>query len=126
MRVQFRPTVAADLAAVTTEKLPHRIQAVTAIADGRILGVGGIGFRPDGTVIAFAHFLPEFRKYPTAIHRAGREGMRLVRRSGAAVVVAEAQPGNPAAAPWLERFGFRRESVGGRFIYVWERGLNVE
>ena len=54
MRVTLRPTVAADLPHVIGEVLPHRIQAITALFGDRVIGLGGIGFRPDGTAIAFA------------------------------------------------------------------------
>lgn len=124
MRVTLRPTVAADLAAFTGQPLPHRIQAITAEFDGRVLGVGGLGFR-DGIAIAFAQITDEGRRYPAAIHRAGRAAMGLIRRSGLPRVVAEAEADNPAAARWLERLGFRH--VRGR-VYVWEREVaaNVE
>jgi hypothetical protein len=117
MRVELRPTVAADLPQVIGEPLPHRIRAITALADGRVLGIGGIGFRPDGAVIAFVQMAAEARKYPAAIHRAGLAAMRMVRASGVPRVLAEAQPGNPAAARWLERLGFTR--LGD--VYVWRR-----
>lgn len=123
-RVTLRPTLAADLA-LFTDRLPHRIQAITAELDGRILGVGGIGFRPDGTVIAFAEITDEGRKYPAGIHRAGRMAMDMIRRARVPVVVAEAQPGNPAAERWLERLGFRPVDIAGERAFVWER-RNVE
>lgn len=121
MRVSFRPTVAADLAQVTHEPLPHRIRSITAVLDGRVVGLGGIGYRPDGTVIAFAQFTDEMRAYPAAIHRAGVLGMALIRRSGVPMVVAEAQAGNPAAERWLERFGFERIDTPDGPAYVWRR-----
>jgi len=67
MRVELRPTIAEDLAYVIAVPLPHRIRAVTALADGKVIGVGGIAHRPDGTVVAFAAMLDEFRKYPAAV-----------------------------------------------------------
>lgn len=125
MRVSFRPTVAADLALITHEPLPHRIKAITAVIPDdegeRVIGLGGIGYRPDGTVIAFAQFTDAMRKYPAAVHRAGLLGMGIIRRSGAPIVVAQAQPGNPAAERWLERFGFVRIETPEGAAYVWRR-----
>lgn len=125
VRVEFRPTVAADLKAIAAAPLPHRIKAITAVIDDQIVGVGGLGFRPDGTVIAFAELTPALKRYPAAVHRAGKLGMALIRRSGVPLVIAEAQPGNPAAERWLERFGFERMTVGGAAAYVWRRETPV-
>lgn len=136
MRVILRPTVAEDLPHVTSEDLPHRIRAITALihadpsrttlGDGsvcgdKVLAIGGIGYRGDGTVVAFMAANPEFRKYPRAIHRAGIMGMKLIRDSGVKLVLAEAQEGNAAAEPWLLRFGFRPVETGGHRAFVWER-----
>lgn len=121
MRVELRPATRADLAGAFDRPAPWRVQAIAAelhggLRDGELLGVGGIAFRPDG-VFAFAQILPAGRKYPAAIHRAGRAAMALLRNSGAREVIAEAQPGNPAAVRWLERLGFVAD--GDRF--VWRR-----
>lgn len=122
MRVTLRPARPADFAQVTGRPLPHRVQAIAAViddgADGRVIGIGGLGFR-DGIAIAFVDMLPEARRYPVAIHRAGLAAMALIRRSGLPRVVAEADADNPAAARWLERLGFRRHARGA---YVWTRG----
>lgn len=126
MRVTLRPTIAADLPHVIGEPLPHRIRAITALAGDKVLGVGGIGFRPDGTVIAFVSMLEEARRYPAAIHRAGLLAMRMMRESGVPRVIAEAQADNPAAEPWLLRLGFRPVDIDGRKAYVWEARANAE
>lgn len=126
-RVVLRPTVASDLPQLVAMPLPHRIRAITAVLPGEdgeaetILGFGGIGYRPDGTAIAFAVMTDAFRKYPVAVHRAGLMGMKLIRDSGLRIVVAEAEEGNPAAEPWLLRFGFRPRVISGRRAFVWER-----
>ncbi len=126
MRVELRPTVAADLPHVIDVPLPHRIRAITAIAGGDVLGIGGIGYRPDGTVIAFVAMKDEARKYPLAIHRAGRMAMDMIRATGLPLVVAEAQENNPAAERWLLRLGFRKCTIGGREAFAWESSQNVE
>lgn len=125
-RIILRPTVAADLPQVTSEPLPYRIRAITALAGDRVLGVGGIGFRPDGVVIAFVHMIDEARQYPLAIHRAGLMAMAMIRESGVPFVVAEAQPNNPAAGPWLLRLGFRLSEFAGQTAFVWERAAHVD
>ncbi|HXI76103.1 MAG TPA: hypothetical protein VNH21_03150 [Steroidobacteraceae bacterium] len=125
MRVTFRPTIPADIPFLTNRPLPSRIQAITAEIEGRIIGLGGFAFQPDGTVIAFAEISDEARKYPVAIHRAGLMAMDLIARSRRQFVVAEAQPGNPAAERWLLRLGFTPTEIMGRKAYVWERAEHV-
>src|SRR5581483_11342561 len=103
--------------------LPHRIRAITACRGDEVLGVGGLGYRPDGIVIAFAMMTDEMRKYPRAVHRSGVLGMMLIRDSGVRQVFAEAEIGNEAAAPWLLHFGFRERTgaPGARPVYEWQR-----
>lgn len=120
--MRFRPTVAADIAHVSGgQPLPHRIRAITAELDGRVIGIGGLGYRPDGTAIAFADIDAALRKFPAAVHRAGVLGMALIRESGVPLVVAEAQPANPAAERWLRHFGFRPIELDGGTAFVWRR-----
>jgi hypothetical protein len=128
MRIEIRPTIAADLPHVIDVPLPYRIRAVTALRGDEVLGVGGIGYRPDGTVIAFAAIKDELRKYPAALHRAGLAGVAMMRASGAKPILAEAQDDNPAAAPWLERLGFAplTVTIDGEVETVWELRANVE
>jgi len=125
MRVTLRPTVPADIPFITDKPLPARIQGITAEVDGRVLGIGGFSFR-DGAIVAFVAMTDEARKYPTAIHRAGLAAMALARREGYPRIVAEAEPGNPAAERWLLRLGFKRTMLMGREAFVWERKFDVE
>lgn len=119
----LRPTTAADVASFFPEPLPFRIQATTAELDGEILGIGGVGFRPDGTFVAFVRMSDAARRYPSAIHRAGLHAVAMMRSLELPLVVAEAQPDNPAACRWLERLGFRRWS--GKDFYVWRAGTRL-
>lgn len=121
MRVRLRPTVLADLAAAGLPTPPSRIQAITAVCGDEVLGVGGIGHRADGIVIAFAQITAAGRRYPAAIHRAGRAAMAMIVASGVPEVVAEPQAGNPAAARWLNRLGFRPIDRDGQTVFVWQR-----
>ena len=119
-RVALRPTVAADLPHVIGEPLPFRIKAITAHIGDQVLGVGGLGYLPDGTVGAFVAMNAEGRKYPVAIHRAGLAAMRMIRESGEQRVVALADELVPGAVRWLERLGFKAVTVGGVTAHVWE------
>lgn len=121
MRVELRPTILSDLAQVTSETLPIRIRAITALTGERVLGIGGIGYRPDGVVIGFAAINEEFRHYPVALHRAGLAMMRVIRQSGVDQVIAIADDTVASAERWLERLGFSFTGFveHGRKIYVW-------
>lgn len=119
MRVTFRPATTADFAALYPEKIRWRTRAIAAECEGVLLGVGGIGYRPEG-VVAFAQISDEGRRYPAAIHRAGRAAMRMMRDAGVPTVIAQAQPGNPAAERWLLRLGFVREGA----LFVWRRAAD--
>lgn len=128
--VELRPTIAADLPHVIGEPLPHRIRATTAMVDGKVIGVGGIGYRPDGTVVAFVARAPGVAGYPVALHRAARMTLRAARASGIPTILAEADPTVEAAERWLVRLGFVHvgTSVNNKALYAWHRGapLNVE
>jgi RimJ/RimL family protein N-acetyltransferase len=130
-KITLRPTIPADLPHVIGEPLPCRIRAVTALADDRVIGLGGIAFPPHGPAIAFVQLapppedgagVPEARRYPVAFHRAGLAAMAMMRASGVAQVVATADAGNAAAVRWLKRLGFEeteRQDIAGRLLFVW-------
>ena len=121
--VILRPTVAADIAQVTSEPLPVRIRAITALIGDRVIGIGGIGYREDGVVIGFAVITEEFRRRPVALHRAGIAMMKIIRDSGVVRVMALADENIAAAGRWLERLGFTPQLEHGRKIYVWHRSV---
>lgn len=122
-RVVIRPTIAADLPFVCSEPQAFRIRSMTVVADEQVVGLGGLGFPPDAVVVAFAQILPgAAKKFPLACHRVGLWMVAEARRCGIKRVLAQAQPGNPAAEPWLLRLGFKPVvGDGGRNTFVWER-----
>jgi hypothetical protein len=143
-KITLRPTISTDLPHVIGEPLPYRIRAITALADDRIIGVGGIAFPPHGPAVAFVQLapapeedagsdpprhaagIPEARRYPVAFHRAGRMAMEMIRASGAAQVIATADAGSAAAVRWLKRLGFEeaeRQPIAGRILFVWNAGV---
>lgn len=122
MRVKLRPSVPADLPHIIGEPLPYRIRAITALVDGRVIGMGGIAFPPGGPVIAFVQQADDAKNYKVAFHRAGLMAMRLIRDAGVPEVVATAQADNAVAVRWLERLGFARTdapAVDGKLVFIW-------
>jgi hypothetical protein len=130
-KITLRPAIAADLPDVIGEPLPWRIRAITALADNRVIGLGGIAFPPGGPAIAFVQLAPgpdggtpEAGRYPVAFHRAGRMAIDMIRASGVAQVIATADAGSAAAVRWLKRLGFiaaERQDIEGRILFVWTR-----
>jgi hypothetical protein len=143
-RVTLRPTIAADLADVIGEPLPFRIRAITALVEGRVIGIGGIAFRPQGPAIAFvqlapssrnqegepgygrgaAESIPEAKRFPVAFHRAGLKAMAMIRASGTEQVIATADAGSDVAMRWLRRLGFKPaddQRIEGKVVFIWRR-----
>ncbi len=138
-KITLRPAIAADLPYVVGEPLPYRIRAITALADDRVIGMGGIAFPPGGPAIAFVQLapsreesdgrepdsaagIPEAKRYPVAFHRAGLTAMKMIRASGAAKVIATADAVSAAAVRWLKRLGFEpaeRQPIAGRILFEW-------
>lgn len=119
MTVEIRPTVAADLPHLTADPLPWRIKAITGLIDGRIIGVGGIGFMPDGAVVALAQLTDEARRHKVALHRAALKFLADVRASGVRDLVTMADSDIPGADNWLRHLGFEPIERNGVRIYRW-------
>lgn len=108
MRVELRPAVAADLPALGIEALPHRIKAMTALIDGRPVGIGGLVFMPDGTAWASVSIKPEGRPYKAALLRAAKLVLADADRQGLHTIYATAEEGVAGAERLLEHLGFVR------------------
>lgn len=124
MRVELRPTLPDDLPHIIAEPLPYRIRAITALVDGRVIGMGGIAFPPDGPVIAFVQQAEDAKRFPVAFHRAGLMAMKLIQQSGAPEVIATAEQDSEAAVRWLKRLGFKpvaRPAIEGKLLFIWQR-----
>jgi N-acetylglutamate synthase-like GNAT family acetyltransferase len=117
--------VAADFVAMFAALPPNRILALTAELDGKVVGIGGFRFTPDGVVAAFVHMTDEARGFPVAIHRAGLTMMRRARALGIRRIVALAEDGAARNEAWLARLGFRPVEHAGETVWVWE-SRNVE
>jgi hypothetical protein len=98
--------------------VPMRTRAFVARLDGRILGIGGIGFMPDGTRIAFCDLTKEAYKFPVTMHKAARRTMDLAMKLGIKRLVATTETNHPAAHRWLARLDFAPTMVNGIKVYV--------
>jgi hypothetical protein len=143
-RVRLRPAIIDDLPHVIGEPLPCRIRAITALLDDRVIGMGGIALPSRGPAIAFVQFapsrsirhdahgaedhatagIPEARRYPVSLHRAGLMAMAMIRTSGAKRVVATADADSDVAVRWLKRLGFKptaAQPIEGKLLFRWDR-----
>lgn len=122
-RFTFRPATREDFAALTNDPIPFRIIAYAVEVDRVLQGVGGFGFPPSGNVIAFVHAAHGAHRYKVAFHRAGLMAMAEAKRIGLRRVIATVESKNSRAAQWLERLGFKRESLNGvspiEAVWIW-------
>jgi topoisomerase IA-like protein len=110
-RMTISPTTPADVEEFKHATPPYRIRAVTGRVDGRIVGIGGIAYLPDGTVAAFLEATDEARKYAVTLHKTALRSLKGYRK-----LVALCDPEIEAAPRWLKRLGF--EPVDGLEVYV--------
>lgn len=118
-RVVLRPTRPDDLPHVIGEPLPYRIWAITGEVEGRVLGVGGLTFFPDGVVRVFAALTDEARTYKVTLHKAALRVLAMARAAGYRRMVTYADPDIEAAERWLERLGFEPVEINGLRVYRW-------
>ena len=120
--IELRPSVRADFDELIAVPLPYRCLALTALDAGKVIGVGGFCFFPDGTARAFVHTAPGAHRYAVTFHRAGLRIMQEARRRGLRRIVATADEKQPRAGPWLARLGFKPQTIAGYEVWVWEDG----
>jgi hypothetical protein len=118
-RVILRPATRADIDAIIDEPLRYRVRAWAAGRGGQLLAVGGFIFQPFDTVLAFLILAAPASSFALSLHKAGKHMMNEARRLRLRRVVATAEQGNPAAEPWLARFGFEPVMIGTEKVWVW-------
>lgn len=102
--------------------IPYRMIALVGRNDeGRIIGVGGIAFLPDGQKYAFTELTDEARKHPMALHKAALMILDAARRRGIKRIVASADmAASPAAKRWLARLGFQQHEWNNQEVWIWQ------
>lgn len=121
MTVTLRPGTREDIIALLGSPPDYRCKVVAAECDGKVIGLGGIVYCPDGLHASMV-ITDQFRASKFALHRAVARWMKNETiRSGYRRIVAHAEPGNPAAERWLQRLGYRPETVKGETVWVWQQ-----
>ncbi len=118
MRVEIVPATPDDVREVIGRTPEYRVRALAGRAEGKTLAVGGVAFLQDGPA-AFVAMKPGARKYPVAIHRAGKAAIKLFREIGLKRVVAMKEDGVEPAERWLRRLGFEAVEVNGIQAFIW-------
>ena len=95
---------------------PYRIRAITGRVDGRIVGIGGIAYLPDGSILAFLESTDEARKHAVTLYKAARQILKDAALAGHRRIIAVGDPEVQAVPRWLKRLGF--EPVEGLEVYV--------
>lgn len=113
--------MAADFVELQGEPPKYRCRCITAVVDGRVIGIGGLVHMPGGELWASVIMHPDARRFPLAIHRAGKAAIAMFGELGLNQVLAQPETGAPHERRWLQRLGFQPERHGGQEVFVWRR-----
>lgn len=117
--IELRPARLGDFESVCGRPLPFRVKAWTGVVDDEPIGMGGIGFQPDGTHVAFLCVKDGARRYRVMLHKAALLTLSEAKRLGIKKLVALADPEIEQAEPWLLRLGFKPVDIAGERVFVW-------
>lgn len=81
----------------------HTVTAMAGEVDGAVVAIGGVA-HTHGVLVAFYDYVPEARPYKVALVKAARRLIASIPENR--LVVAQADPGEPGAARWIESLGF--------------------
>ena len=100
---------------------PYRCRAYAVKKDGRVVGIGGLGFPQGGPVWMWAEITDELRAHPVALHKVGKRVVADAEAMGIRRMYATTAMGFDAAERWIKRLGFTEaaETVEGKKVHVW-------
>lgn len=120
MTFTVTPTTPEDFEALPGEPFEFRVKAITAKVGDKVIGIAGLGFHKNGSVIGWARLTDEIRKRPIQLHKAAKAFLADARVKGIHTIIATADPEQPAAERWLERLGFKPDTFLGEKVYIWK------
>lgn len=123
MSVEIAPTTSDDISEFLPNGLAWRARALTAKKDGKVIGIGGITYMPNGKAAAFVEATEDDCKaHPITLHRMALKVINEARERGVNEIMAVTDKSREAAARWLERLGFELVGViDGEAVYRWHR-----
>lgn len=100
---------------------PYRCLAYAVKKDGRVIGLGGLGFPSKLPVFMWAEITDELRALPVTLHKVGKRVVDEARNMGIKVMFATTEEGFDAAERWIKRLGFTAtgEVTDGKKVHVW-------
>ena len=119
-KVIIRPSIPADFKQIEKE-LPFRVKSLTGLVGDRVIGVGGIGYMPNGGKQGFTYLSDEARKnYPKELHFTAKRFLKQMKEEGVRKIVALADMEmSPAAERWHKYLGFEMIEADGEKVWLW-------
>jgi len=99
----------------------YRAKAYAVKKDGRVIGIGGLGFPVNLPVFMWSTITDELRALPVTLHKVGKRVVEDARSMGIKVMYATTDEGFDAAERWIKRLGFTPtgEVRDGKKVHVW-------
>lgn len=99
---------------------PYRCRAYAVKKDGKVIGIGGLGFLPE-TTIMWSEISDELRALPVTLHKVGKRVVADAEALGIKAMYATTDEGFDAAERWISRLGFTAtgEVIDGKKVHVW-------
>jgi hypothetical protein len=120
MRAEIRPSTAEDFVAFKGRLPPYRCRSFTGTVGGKIMGIGGIAYLPDGTALAFLELEPGAHRYAVTLHKAAKRVIEEAQSRGIPCMIAEADPKEPTAQRWLSKLGFKPQQIDNETVWIWQ------
>lgn len=100
---------------------PYRSRAVVVKKDGKVIGIGGLGFPPHMPPVLWSDISDELRALPVTLHRVGLRVVAEAKSLGVRVMYATTDMGFEAAERWIKRLGFEEtaEVQDGKKVWIW-------
>tara|TARA_R110000851_G_scaffold9579_1_gene35532 strand:- start:3094 stop:3450 length:357 start_codon:yes stop_codon:yes gene_type:complete len=99
-----RPATRDDILEMTGQTFPESIRAISAVDDGKLLGIAGV--RDSSPRMCFANIHPELKHSPKTIVRMARWVVNVMNNMSTPVY-AVADEDEPTAFRFLEHTGFK-------------------
>lgn len=120
MALVVGPATAQDFLDYAGALPPYRALAWAARLDGRVIGLGGLLYLPDGGRYAFLDVGDEARRFHKTLHATAIKFMRHVCESNIGPIVATTTTNVPRANEWLTRLGFRSVNEGETRVFIFD------
>lgn len=120
--IVLRPATIEDVVSYVGELPNVRLRAWAGLMDGRVIGIGGLAYLPNGSVLAFINAEPEARLCAkVSIYKAAKRAIAWALDHGLREINAIKSDDIEAAERFLVKLGFR-DAGRGVFVMDTDRG----